>query len=298
MTDTPKKTPPTCHKVWPLMISVSMVCLVLLSLFFYQKTQTRLTEVTQTLQQLKQQQQRQLLSLKRFMPKETEAWRIAEVAYLIQLAQYNTATAYRPTIATALLTSAKQQLQKITNPALNVTRQRLNKALNQLNATVFPSTTELLHTLTALDQQVNHLPFIFKIRSIEPETKKVAAPQHWQGYWHYSLARLESLIVVRHQTEAISPMIAPNQQAYLLQHLQALLLQARLAVLMQQQESYNTALTTLDKLIHHYVKRQTKTTSLFLSDVAKLRTQTLKPTLPNLTALRQAITTAQTQAQG
>ncbi len=228
---------------------------------------------------------------------------------MARLANYNLQFQHNIPAAIQLLNAADKKLQHLRNPTLINVRQALTDDILALKAVPKVDLESLLLNLTALNQQVDQLPTLAEqyVADDASKSQHASAKDTHQAYlpkWREaldkSIEKIQKLVVIRHNEQAIQPLLDPQQKRYLLQNLHLLLGQAQWAAINQNQAVFETSLTQAKQSIEKYFDKQTATTKNAIQILEQLQKLNIQPQIPNinssLTALQQASETLRAQA--
>jgi len=263
------------------------------------ENQSHTTELQQGLIDLKgqlQQQQQTLTNLQNLLQHNNasdEDWTLAQVQYLLRIAHLTLNYAKDPKTAMALLQSADRDLRNFNDPSLDNLRQFLAADLLKLQQASAVDITGILARLNALQQEIVSLPLQtpkLNTPALEKQTKG-----NWQQGLQSSLQSLQQIVIIRHNDQAIVPLLSPEQRFYLELNLQILLQKAQLAALQGQAEIYQSNLQSASDWIKRYYLSNANASQGILTTLAQLQQSPINPSLPDLTASLDAIQKVITQ---
>ncbi len=196
---------------------------------------------------------RRLLSL---TATTTDDWRIAEVDYLVRLANQRILISRDSVTADNLLAAADNILLELGDPRLFKVRKAIAEDRAALNVVGAIDTDGIFLTLAAITQQIDQLPIIsspvFERELVKLENEESKSENEQKGRWYDSVVgafsvgwkEVQSWLVINKQDAAIKPLLPPEQQYYLRGNLKILLNQAQLALLESRPEPYQSSLAT------------------------------------------------------
>ena len=207
----------------------------------YQKLQQRLALIETQREELSllHQQQAQLQNnlttlLDRNINLEKD-WILAEVQYLIRLANHRLLLERDVETATTALVSADTRLAKIGDPLLISVRQQLAKDISALRDVAQPDVTGVSLTLSILANDIKDLPLNIPdpktIKDRDKSKTSISQVDEAEGYLSKIWRDLMSLVRIRNHSQVKSPLLPPEQRYFLVQNLQLQLQQARYAAL-------------------------------------------------------------------
>ncbi len=274
-----------------------------LSLQTNQLAQTRgtITALQQTTKNLKQQNQRllarvdQLSGQIRNLEGTTMVdWQLAEVEYLLRLANQRLLMANDFRGARQLLTSADEILQAIDDFNLFALRETLAEDIAALNAVPAFDQESVYMKIQALDTRIPLLQLLemdrFKpvlSKDTEAPEKAEATDNHWKTILKASMLRawegfagLFRFTVSRERP--VDVLLTPEQNTIVRQNLSLLLEQSKLALLTRQPTIYKDTLMQAEAWIKKYFARNSGTNQSFIKALQALATVNIHPELPRI----------------
>ncbi len=186
-------------------------------------------------------------------------WMLAEVEYLLRLANQRVLMEDDVAGAEVILQSADRILLELDDSRLHKVRAAVTKDISALRAAGELDTAGIYLRLAAAAGQIDGLPLIVasdEMRKAQAEAKTAgtgldeaesveeAVGRVWE--------RLRGLVVVRHRDDPVRPLLPPSQEYYLRQNLRMLLGQAQLALLRNSQPVYRTSLESARDWLRRY----------------------------------------------
>jgi len=162
---------------------------------------------------------------------------LAEVDYLLRLANERLQLFSDPRSADRALALADAHLAALDNPAYLGVRQAIAAARGELAALDLPDDLEIAGQLEAIQDAIPRLPF----RPASPAAVE-AEPVVEAGWWEKLKSTLGSLVTVRRSTEEESRRISLQDKDYIRQRLWLQVEVAYLALMRHEQEAFRTAL--------------------------------------------------------
>ncbi|HEY9198756.1 MAG TPA: uroporphyrinogen-III C-methyltransferase, partial [Gammaproteobacteria bacterium] len=221
-------------------------------------------------------------------------WMLAEVQYLLQVANLRAQLERDVPTAIAALTSADQRLQALSDPGFTGVREEIARERSALQAVAVPDLPGIALTLDTLAADVEQLPF----KDAQVHAPRTAAPADagtqadgqsgWTQRTRQFLANvweaLRSLVVVRRNDMPVGPLLAPEQQFFLYENLRLQLATARLAALQGETEIYRASLKTAGAWLESHFDMQAAPVAAARSELARLAGLDIRPSLPDLSA--------------
>lgn len=217
---------------------------------------------------------------------DNREWVLAEAEYLIRLAEFSLTFQSNVPVAVKLLTLADQHIKSLADPSMLPLRQALANDITTLNAIPDVDTTGLITKLNALSLEIAQLPVI-PSQAISTQTADVMQQSMvkqqslWHKFWANISQSLKNVVIIRRQT-AITPLLSPQQQAYLIENVRLQIAQAQWAVLHQQPAIYQQSLIQAIQWLKDYFVQSSNSTQSVISALENLQTVTIKPTVPDL----------------
>lgn len=263
-----------------------------------EQAQTSTQQLSNTLTYLQQQttqQQNTIAELQQITSSKQSSWLLSEANYAVRLADYKLRFMRDVPTAIALLQSADASLATLDDPNLLALRQLLAKNIADLQAVPKLDMVGILTRLTVLQQQVAQLPLQVSALPTEKSTANGVVDNTlpmWRRASAQSWHTLQQLIVIRRVDKPIEPLPSVVNQAYLQQNIQLLLQQARVAVLRNQADIYQSSLQQASDWIKRYFSINVALTQSLTQNVSDLQKIDIAPSLPDLTKLEEAVRNA------
>ena len=135
-----------------------------------------------------------------------------------------------------------------------------------------------------------------RVRPEKPTPQAVRAEDGlWQragAGWQAALDKLSSYLVITRREDARAAILTPDLEALLRQNLRMLIEQAQIAALSANQSLYDSAIDRAAAFAGQFSAVDPERSSVILSNLSELATQTIAPTLPDLVASSAAVTDA------
>jgi len=226
-----------------------------------------------------------------------EPWVVAEVQYLVKLANLNIKFRANSSVAIELLKMANQELASAENPKFEDVQKALTADIANLEAVPQIDKVPIYMRLFALNQKVNKLPLLNVPNSashkVQPNEVKVDG-SWWQRGINATWAKLKDIIVVRYNDSGKLPLIPPEQQVFLYQNLNTVILQAMTALLQNQNEVFHASLLQAITWINDYCVPESTVTKSMLADLNALKEIDIAPEVPPINDALNAVASLQT----
>ncbi|MBP0049591.1 uroporphyrinogen-III C-methyltransferase [Marinobacterium sp. AK62] len=226
-------------------------------------------------------------------------WLLAEVEYLLRLANQRVLMEQTASGALNLLKSADEILRETDDVTLYDVRKALADDIAALEAVPRLDTEGMFLKLSALNRQVSELrvtPVTDKrqlpslLEELTPESVEESWGEGLKASWNQAMNKFEQLIVIQHHDEPVKPLMSPEQTFFLQQNLHLMLEQAQMALLQRKQQAYNASLEKAHDWIGTHFNPEDAATQAMLRGLNELQGINVAPELPDisgsLTALK------------
>ena len=253
-----------------------------------QATLAKATEITHKTETVLSQQQKSIESLQLAIAdvkgRRPNDWLLAEADYLVKLAGRKLFLEHDAVSATKLMESADQRIAALNDPSLVPLRKSMANDITKLKSVPIIDREGLVLRLTALQQQVDSLPLANAILPEAPEQKEQQVSEDiydWKDNLMTSLKDFsENFITFRTRDGNVIPLLSPEQHFYLKENIKAKLETAIKAVYVEQQDIYQTALTTADKWSSSFFNQDANTVIEFNKTLEMLSKQNVQVNYP------------------
>ncbi|AXN31849.1 uroporphyrinogen-III C-methyltransferase [Vibrio coralliilyticus] len=253
-----------------------------------QTTLAKATEITHKTETVLSQQQKSIESLQLAIAdvkgRRPNDWLLAEADYLVKLAGRKLFLEHDAVSATKLMESADQRIAALNDPSLVPLRKSMANDITKLKSVPIIDREGLVLRLTALQQQVDNLPLANAILPEAPEQKEQQVSEDiydWKDNLMTSLKDFsENFITFRTRDGNVIPLLSPEQHFYLKENIKAKLETAIKAVYVEQQDIYQTALTTADKWSSSFFNQDANTVIEFNKTLEMLSKQNVQVDYP------------------
>ncbi|HBC57245.1 MAG TPA: hypothetical protein DCZ03_08785 [Gammaproteobacteria bacterium] len=226
------------------------------------------------------------LSLFQVAGKRPRDWVLAEVEYLIRIADHQMQFAGNFTIAAAALKSADSLLADLADPGLIAVRAQLAKDIEQLSTVQPADKTGIILKLSELARRIETLPF----KALDERAQKFNQPvklpapedlkQNWSGAWQALWKELKSLVAIQQQELDIAPLMNQDQKILMRENIQLNIEQAKLAVLQENEKLFQESLATVQQRIKSYYDLASGEVNNVLMQIESLQAQPVDVSLP------------------
>lgn len=213
----------------------------------------------------------------------TTAWRLAEIEYLLTVANHRLTLAQDRKTAIAIFESADKRIKVIGDPRLVTIRKEIADELNALRSVAEPDLDGMALSLGSLAENVDKLPLIHKEQvdaALDQIGKK--APENWRDIPAAVWNDIKSLVVVRRHQQPTEPLLPPKESWFLYQNLRLKLEQARLALLRQDTQLFRQYLEEASGWIKMFFDEDSPAVTNTLDTLSSAAKVDLRPAMPDV----------------
>jgi len=224
-------------------------------------------------------------------------WLLAEVEYLLRLANQRVLMENSAVGALALLKAADQILKETDDVSIYNVRKALAQDMAALEAVPHLDVDGTFLRLAALNGRIDQLRLLpltdrhqipTLLKEITPDSMEQGWQQGMAAAWAGAMEKLGKLIVIQHRDEPVAPLLSPEQNFFLKQNLHLMLEQAQLALLQGKQAAFDASLSKAGDWIATYFQRDDSTTRALVEAIQQLKGTQVAPPLPDISgSLRQ-----------
>lgn len=212
------------------------------------------------------------------------AWRLAEVEYLLAIANHRLSLNRDRDTALSILLAADQKIHAMGEPGLLPVRKAIADELGALRALQATDITGLALELGSLIKNIANLPLIDKARiATAIKTEEPAAPVGWRELPLRIWNDIKSLVQVRRHEKTVEPLLPPQEAWFLYQNLRLKLEQARLAVLQGNSKLLQEYLAEADSWLVEFFDSEVAVIVSARESIAAMQQVDLTPQLPDIT---------------
>lgn len=220
----------------------------------------------------------------------TIGWRLAEVEYLLTIANHRLVLGQDKKTAIAVFETADQRLKAIGDPSLLSIRQSISDELSALKSMIDPDITGMALSIGSLITGVEFLPLIDKKR-VAPTANvdNYKKPLSWDEIPKAVWEDVKSLVRVRRHQQPVEPLLPPKEAWFLQQNLRLKLEQARLSLLRRDTKQFRQYVSEANSWIESFFDVESPTVrnaSLALMALMKVE---LQPKAPNVSGSLQLL---------
>ena len=256
-------------------------------------------QASNSVELLKKSLAKQSRHIKELSASNRDQWLLAEVEYLLRLANQRILMSSDSAGALTMLDSADRILHGIDDVALHTVRKSIADDLASLRGVDVVDVDGIYLNLAALAEQVETLELYeipeFDLSASESEvaTQQNGVEQSVTEKLSLALdaasAALQKVFIIRRGNEQVEAMLAPQDELYLRQNLRLMLEQAQLALLSGQPAVYQKSLEKAQRWIAQYFLMENKSTQAALQGLNDLAALNIDPALPDISASFRAL---------
>jgi len=250
---------------------------------------SRAAALTQQLDTLQQQVTHNTDQLGKLPGAERQDWLLAEVEYLLRMANQRLQLERDWEGALSMLQAADNVLVETRNPRFNPVRETLAKDMLSLRAAPAVDQTGAVLRLQAIQEQLPQLPWLpdrLLAETPQDTVAEVAAgsvEQPWYlRLWHKVSSSLMSMVRIRERSAPVAAPLSPDQQYFLQQNMHLMLEQAQVALLRQQQDLYQHSLKRVSDWLNDYLIIDDQRTRAVRDSLTELQHWDVAPALPDI----------------
>ncbi|HQQ61936.1 MAG TPA: uroporphyrinogen-III C-methyltransferase [Pseudomonadales bacterium] len=210
---------------------------------------------------------------------DTSYWRLAEAEFLLKQAHQRLFITHDAETADLLLASADSAIMQQKDPALLPVRSAI--ALDRAALRKVPRVDRdgIYLRLQALSSQAGMLTSDNRfLRVGEEDNTTDVALSYSEKMWR----RLLSIVRIRHHDQPVEPLLPPEQEVYLRQNLQLVLVQSQLGLLQSQQQTYASNLDRAVAWVNQYCDTEDSFVKSWLDEAGTLMRIDIAPDLPDI----------------
>lgn len=236
----------------------------------------------QAIQQVDSQQQQLQQRVEKLALRSPNHWMAEEAKYLVRMAGNKLWLENDPRTAASLLTAADERIESMKDPALMPIRKALAADLRAVGAVKSTDVAGTALTIDSLIENLHNLPLNRADLDNESTSDNLDQMTDSIDDWRANLAHswqalLEEFVVIRKRTADHGPLLAPDQQWYLVENIKSKLLQSQLALFRQDEVNYRQSIRLARQWIFQYFNlkdARTEETLAALDALATLELQT------------------------
>ena len=238
------------------------------------------------LEQTQQAVERSVSQLRAQMGRSQDGWLLAEVEYLLRIANQRLQLQRDAGTALAALQAADERLHDLSDPGYLAVREALAQEIAQLTSVPTLDLGGLALKLASLEERVDELrpagARYIPASERQGEPRANLAASDWREVPGLVWDAIRRLLVVRTHQEPATPMLPPEQEYFLDQNLRLALGAARLALLRGEAEQYRSSLETARRWLEQHYDGEHPATVSMSNELFHLQQQDIRPALPDI----------------
>jgi uroporphyrin-3 C-methyltransferase len=222
-------------------------------------------------------------------PPSSREWKVAEVGYLLRIANHRLLMERDVEGALALLIAADEILLELDDFAFYQVRSRLAEETRALKAVETRDLPGIYLELEAMKRTLRQLPLKLPqyLRS-RTSLSSSQAPED-EGFWAGLRRELASKFRIRRFDSEVKPLLAPEEAVYLELNLRLMLERAQLAALRREQLVFTESLETAALWLEEYLDGSDEEVSQTAAELRRISTIVLDQDLPDISGSLSAL---------
>ncbi|MFQ5644781.1 MAG: uroporphyrinogen-III C-methyltransferase [Thiogranum sp.] len=249
-------------------------------------------QMERKLEELSGEQQRtgeQVSVLAALTGRSEQGWSLAEVEYLLRIANQRLQLQRDVKTAQQALRAADARLQELADPQFLKVREQLARELEALQAVALVDVDGISARLGALMELVDELTvegskYRPAVRTEADRSADAAAIQDWRELPALLWSVVSDLFRIREHDKPVSPMLPPEREYFLRENLRLQLSAARLALLRDDSVQYQATLATASSWLNDYFSASDARVKELLVQLEQLAAIDVAPQLPDVSA--------------
>lgn len=224
----------------------------------------------------------QLQALAADKGKDPMLWRLAEVEFLLSVANHRLMLERDVNTALTALQDADRRLETIGDPALIPVRKAIAGEMTALTSVEIPDVTGMALRLSSLTDNIEKLPLVSRERVKTDLAMDDSVVDDVNQLMSKILQDLKGVVTIRRSDEPIEPLLPPDEQQYLAQNLALKLEEARIALLHRNTVTFRENLTDTREWVQRYFDPDSAAVHTVVATVDDLQGVELSPELPDI----------------
>ena len=220
-------------------------------------------------------------------PKQESDWVIAEVEYLLTVAQQRLSLERDVPTALAAMQGADSRLRDLGDPNLNSVREQLIKEMNALRKVEDADISGMVLTISDFTTGVEALPLkdfeVPTLNNMKIPTKEEALAGDWKDMGLSMWGDLVKLVEIKDQEVPNEILFDPEKRFFLYQNLQLELTSAKLSILRRDSGSMKASLNRVTVLLKGFFNTEAAPVKSMLEQLGSMEDLDLKPPMPEVT---------------
>jgi uroporphyrin-3 C-methyltransferase len=206
-------------------------------------------------------------------------WTIAEINYLLNVANQQVLLANNTQAANEALKLADARVESLSDYRLHPLRAKIAEEMLALSSANKVDVQGISLQLKSALNGVKDLQ-VLMAAPVEAENDSTISGENWQGVLDNAWQEVKSLVVIRHQQDGAAAVLVPEQRYFLYQNLTLKLEAAQLALLNGNEDLFKQSLAACHEWLSLYFTGDKRDAMLAL--LANLQTQDIHVELPDI----------------
>ena len=210
------------------------------------------------------------------------AWVLAEAEYFLRIANAQLNLAGNVDVALRALELADAKIKDLVDPGLTRVRAKISDERTALKAVPRPDAEGIVLELGSLALVLHTLPLARSSPDHFTAENGATTETGWRRAWRVIVDALSSIISVRRNEEAITPLMSATEESMLIRSLDIELQIARLALIRNEGGLYRQSLQSVEDRLTQYFDNDSQQVQAAQATVNKLANASLPETLPDI----------------
>lgn len=252
---------------------------------------TTLKHLEEQVATLTQQQQQLQMSVQMLtqQPRYRADWLLAEVVYLLNLANQRLILVEDVEGALTVLILAKERLQLLNNPSVLNVRKQLTADIDRLRKVTRPDISGFAIQLSHFIAQVENLPLLQRQHQLATSKVEIKPQTVGKSLAETIWYEIKQLVVIRYNTEAATGLLTAEQSHFIVQNLRLQLESAKLALLRQDSKNLSATVEMAQHGLDSYYDQQNEMVKKLQTFLNQLQQLELNPKLPDVSVTLQSL---------
>lgn len=268
------------------------------------RAESRQRQALDELQASQQDVEKSVALLRAQMGRSQDGWLLAEVEYLLRIANQRLQLQRDLDTAQAALTAADDRLRELSDPGFLAVRETLAREITAVKAAPRVDINGLALALASLEERVAGLQVsgsrYTPAAELHGDPRETVAASDWREVPGVMWDAIRRLLVIRTHDGPATPMLPPDQEYFLYQNLRLVLESARLALLQQDDGNFHASLEMARTWLDEHFDQDDPATANLRNELFRLDQKQIRPPLPDISAslrlLRQQLAVRETEA--
>jgi uroporphyrin-3 C-methyltransferase len=215
--------------------------------------------------------------------KARSAWLRSEAEYFLRVANAQLSLAGNVGVSLRALELADAQLRDLADPRLTPVREAISDERAALKAVPQPDAEGIVLKLGSLTRALDKLSLADVARTnFRGETGAASEVSGWQRAWRAIVDALKSVVSVKREDREITPLLTAAEESMLVRSLDVDLQIARLAVIRNEGELYQSSLEAVRERLNRYFDLESSHVQAALSTLDEVAGAELPDELPDI----------------